>query len=204
MKKIALYLCLAGVYLANGQSLSIGNYRLLTTQLDNILTYDQKYRMMIEEIEAKHGPESPEMKALWKTIQKNDSLNLIQVTNILDKYGWLGADAVGERGNSALFFVIQHADLKAQEKYLPMMRQAVKDGKANGSQLAMLEDRVAIRQGRKQIYGSQITRDNQTGTFSISPIEDEANVNKRRAAVGLMPLEEYVKRWNIEYKVPEK
>jgi hypothetical protein len=192
------------MYLANGQSLTIGNYRSLTAQLDSILTYDQKYRLMIEEVDAKHGQESAEMKALWKIIEKNDSLNLIQVTNILDKYGWLGADAVGERGNSALFFVIQHADLKSQEKYLPMIRQAVKDGKANGSQLAMLEDRVAIRQGRKQIYGSQITRDNQSGKYSISPIEDEPNVNKRRAAVGLMPLEEYVKRWNIEYKVPEK
>jgi hypothetical protein len=76
--------------------------------------------------------------------------------------------------------------------------------KAKGSELALLEDGVAIRQGRKQIYGSQITRNDQTGKYSISPIEDEPNVNKRRAAVGLVPLEEYAKRWNIDYKLPEK
>jgi hypothetical protein len=54
---------------------------------------------MINDVEAKHGYESKEMKDLWKTINKNDSTNLIQVRNILEKYGWLGADAVGEQGN---------------------------------------------------------------------------------------------------------
>ena len=143
---------------------------------------------MIEAVEAKHGYESKEMKDLWKTINKNDSANLIQVTDILEKYGWLGADAVGEQGNATIFLVIQHADQKTQEKYLPMMRQAVKNGKAKGSQLALLKDRVAIRQGKKQIYGSQISRDQQTGKYFIAPIEDEPNVNKRRAPLDLCHL----------------
>lgn len=55
--------------------------------------------------------------------------------------------------------------------------------------------------GEKRLYGSQIQR---TGdTFVIYPIEDEPNVNKRRAEVGLQPLEEYVKQWGIEYTLPE-
>ncbi len=81
---------------------------------------------------------SKEIKDLWKTIDENDSTNLIQVINILETYGWLGADAVGEQGNATIFLVIQHADLKTQEKYLPMMRQAVKNGKAKRSQLAFV------------------------------------------------------------------
>jgi hypothetical protein len=88
-------------------------------------------------------PEPAEMKALWKTIQKMTSL-----FDPSDKYyrqvRVTGSGCSRETcGNCALFFVIRHPDLKAQEKYLPMMRQAVKDGKANGSQLAMLEDTVA-------------------------------------------------------------
>ncbi len=205
MRKIFIFLFwITGANLANGQSLAIANYNLLTAQLDSIYIKDQKYRQMINDVEAKHGYESKEMKDLWKTINKNDSANLIQVTNILEKYGWLGADAVGEQGNATIFLVIQHADLKTQEKYLPMMRQAVKDGKAKGSELALLEDRVAMRQGKKQIYGSQISRDQQTGKYFVAPIEDEPNVNKRRAAVGLMPLEDYARHFNIEYKLPEK
>jgi hypothetical protein len=122
----------------------------------------------------------------------------------LDKDGWLGPNEVGTLGNITIFLVIQHADQKTQEKYLPMMQDAVKNGKAYGSQLALLEDRVALRQGRKQIYGSQINRDSQTGKYFIEPIEDEVNVNKRRVAVGLEPLEDYVRQWNIDYQLPVK
>lgn len=75
---------------------------------------------------------------------------------------------------------------------------------AKGSQLALLEDRVALGQGKKQMYGSQIHRNNQTGKYFVAPIEDESNVNKRRASVGLEPLEEYVKHWSIDYKLPGK
>jgi hypothetical protein len=67
----------------------------------------------------------------------------------LDKYGWLGADVVGGQGNSTLFLVIQHSDQATQEKYLPMMREAVKNGKAQGSSLALLEDRAALGQRQK-------------------------------------------------------
>ena len=85
-----------------------------------------------------------------------------------------------------------------------MMREAVKNGKAAGSSLALLEDRVALGQEKKQIYGSQIHRDQRTGKYFVAPIEDEFNVNRRRASVGLEPLEDYVKHWNIDYKLPSK
>jgi hypothetical protein len=175
----------------------------LASQLDSIYIEDQKYRQMMGDIEKKYGAESSEMKNIWRTIRQRDSINLITVTMILDKYGWLGADVVGQQGNVALFLVIQHSNQKTQEKYLPMMRSAVKNGKASSSNLALLEDRVALGQGKKQIYGSQIDRDQQ-GKYFVSPIEDELNVNKRRASVGLDPLEEYVKYWGIEYKLPTK
>ncbi len=165
----------------------------LVQQLDSIRIEDQKYRQMIKGIGQKYGYESKEMKDLWKIINKKDSINLIKITGILDKYGWLGLDIVGQEGSITLFLVIQHADQKTQEKYLPMMREAVKAGKAQGNQLALLEDRVALGQGKKQIYGSQIHRDNITGKYFVAPIEDESNVNKRRAEVGLEPLEVYAK-----------
>jgi len=174
--------------------------RPLIAELDTIYISDQKYRKTIDSVE-QYGFDSKEIKEHWKTINKKDSINLIKVKLILDQYGWLDTDVVGKQGNTTLFLVIQHADLKTQEKYLPMMREAVKDGKADASALALLEDRVALRQGKKQIYGSQILQDTKTGKYSISPIEDEANVDKRRAKVGLEPLSEYVKHWGIEYKL---
>jgi len=80
-----------------------------------------------------------------------------------------------------------------------MMREAVKQGNARPSSLALLEDRIALRQGKKQIYGSQIGRDKETGEFFVSPLEDPDHVNERRAEVGLGTIEQYVSRWDITW-----
>jgi len=169
----------------------------LVSILDTVYTEDQKYRMQIDEIEKKYGWKSPEMQSHWKLINEKDSINLIKVCNILDKHGWLGPDIVGGQGSSAIFLVIQHSDLSIQEKYLPLMREAVKNKKAQGSSLALLEDRVALRQGKRQIYGSQVGRNDESGSHYLLPLEDPDNVDKRRAEVGLPPLAEYVGRWQI-------
>lgn len=99
-----------------------------------------------------------------------DSINLIKVIEILDKNGWVGADKVGGQANQTLFLVIQHADLKTQQKYLPMMREAVKMNNASGSALALLEDRVSLREGKRQIYGSQIGTDEETQLHYVLPL----------------------------------
>jgi len=175
----------------------------LIARLDSIFKEDQNCRIQLDTIAEKYGWESTAMKTHLKLINKTDSINLIKVKQILDQYGWLGADVISSNGSLALFLVIQHADLASQEKYLPMMREAVKNRKASASNLALLEDRVALRQGKKQIYGSQIERDKRTNSYYISPLEDPDNVDKRRASVGLQPLGEYVKQWQIKWDVEQ-
>ena len=128
------------------------------------------------------------MKAHWETINEKDARNLIKIQKILDEKGWLGQDVIGGRGNMTLFLVIQHAPIEIQEKYLPMMREAVKKNNAQPSSLALLEDRIALRTGKRQIYGSQIGRNPETGEFYVSPIENPEKVDERRAKVGLGTL----------------
>jgi hypothetical protein len=171
--------------------------------LDSVYLEDQKYRKQLKEIESKFGMESAEMQALWGLIAEKDSVNLVKVTAILDKFGWLGRDVVGDEGNSTLFLVIQHSDPATQRKYLPMLRDAVKEDRAWPSSLALLEDRVAINEGRKQIYGSQIGRNLKTGAYYILPLEDPENVDKRRAEVYLPPLKEYVSNWGINWSIEQ-
>lgn len=175
----------------------------LIAMLDSIFIEDQQYRKQIRDVEKKYGLESKEMKNHWKIIQEKDSINLIKVKAILDKYGWLGADIISSQGNMTLFLVIQHADRATREQYLPMMREAVKNGKAKGSSLALLEDRIALEQGKRQIYGSQIWRDKETLTYYVAPLDDPGNVDKRRAEVQLEPLADYVSRWQIKWNVEQ-
>lgn len=175
----------------------------LMAKLDTIFQEDQNYRQQIKGLEEKYGRESNELKAHWKMINMKDSINLIKTTKILDKHGWLGQDVIGQQGNSTLFLVIQHSDIKTQEKYLPMMKEAVKKGNASSSSLALLEDRIALRKGEKQIYGSQIGRNQETGEFYVLPLADPENVDVRRAEVGLGTIQEYVGFWKITWNVEE-
>jgi len=173
----------------------------LVAILDTIYQEDQGLRREITEVEAQYGRNSDEMKAHWKTIAEKDSINLIKIQKILDERGWLSPEIIGGKGNMTLFLVIQHSPIEIQEKYLPMMREAAKKNNARPSSLALLEDRVALRTGKRQIYGSQIARDSETGEFYVSPIENPEEVNKRRAEVGLGTIEDYISNWNITWNV---
>jgi hypothetical protein len=173
----------------------------LAKTLDSIYDEDQRYRRQMGEVAKKYGWESKEMEELWRVAGKADAANLEQVITILEKYGWLGPETIGEKGNSALFLVIQHADSKTQTKYLPVMQAAYEKGHAKGSQLALLIDRVALSNGQKQVYGSQVMQDPKTNKYKLSALEDPDHVDERRAKMGLGPISDYLKQWDIVWDV---
>lgn len=173
----------------------------LAKTLDSIYDEDQRYRRQMSAVAKQHGWDSKQMEELWRVAGKADAANLEQVKMILEKYGWLGAELIGEKGNSALFLVIQHADAKTQAKYLPVMKAAYEKGHAKGSQLALLIDRVALSNGQKQVYGSQLAQDPKTNKYKLSALEDPDHVNARRAKMGLGPIEDYLKQWDIVWDV---
>lgn len=140
---------------------------------------------------------------LFKKMAAADSANMIAIEQILEKYGWPSLELIGGLEQSlTIFFVIQHADLPNQQRYLPMVRQAVKDNKLRPSSLALLEDRVALKEKRKQLYGTQVMWNIKLNTYTMMPLEDPDNVDKRRAAIGLPPLDMYLQgfnmKWNLE------
>jgi hypothetical protein len=170
--------------------------------LDTIYLQDQVNRKNIDTIQKQYGWVSEEMDSLWKQIRYNDSANLVKVKKIINSNGWPGPDEIGEKGVTVVFMKILHADLQTQLKYYPKMSLAVRKHKAEASSLALLEDRILTNQGKKQVYGSQIRQNKQTLKNELYPIKDERNVNKRRAAVGLQPLEEYAGYFGINYELP--
>lgn len=177
----------------------------ITVVLEKISVNDQKYRLGLDSILQKYGMNSPEFIELIKKMSLEDSINMVSVGNILDKFGWLSKEQTSEDANEALFLVIQHAPLESQLKYLPLMEKAVADKKAKAAHFALLVDRTNMYQGKLQIYGSQLNNDAK-GNLHIYPIFDEPNVNKRRKSVGLPSMQEYVKLFNrnLSYSLPKK
>ena len=175
----------------------------LIDKLDTIYHDDQHCRSKLGFVLNKYGIDSDEFIDIQNKCKHLDSINQIKVSNILDNNGWLGKDIVGDRGNLTLFLVLQHSDnnINMQLKYLPLLEEAVKKGKADPMHLAMLEDRTRVNQGKRQIYGSQIHTDKETGEMYVAPLIDPENVNKRRTEVGLGKLEDYVGHWNLVWDV---
>lgn len=171
----------------------------LRDQLLKIFEEDQGIRHEYIAAIEKYGQKSVQLDSIAEIMIYKDSINLIAITNILDTKGWVGADKVGGQANQTIFLVIQHADLKTQQKYLPMMRDAVTNNNANKSSLALLEDRVALGEGKRQIYGSQIGFDEETNAYYVLPLEDPLHVDERRATMELGTISDYVGRWNIEW-----
>lgn len=173
----------------------------LAKELEAMLEKDSKHRREVIALIDELGNDDPKVRTKWDEINEVDSLHTIRVNEILDEHGWLGADVVGSKGNVALFLIIQHAKLDVQVRRLPMIRQAVKDGKARSENLALLEDRVATKTGKKQIYGSQLWNDKETGELYVLPMIAPEKVNERRASVGLGTIEEYIAYWNLKWDV---
>ena len=176
--------------------------RPLMKSLDTIYDKDQVLRWKIDSIQKYYGTSSIQLKKLWDTINYNDSINVIKVERIIKQHGWPGIDIVGEKCNKAIWLVIQHASLEKQLKYVPLLRKSVEQDKSPAKYLALMEDRVLMFQGKKQIYGSQYEFDEPTQKYKLYPIADERLVNDRRKLMGLPPLEEEAKTFGIDYHLP--
>ena len=167
---------------------------------------DQKYRAKWQEMPAAERI-NPHNKAAALMEKQNqiDKKNIARLNEIVQQYGWPGRSLVGEKGSSAAFLIIQHAELAQQEKFLPLLKASVAAGDANAIDAAMLEDRVLVGQGKKQRYGTQVHFGPETGgKWVLQPIEDEEAVDQRRAAIGMEPLATYLKNFGIEYKPIKK
>lgn len=179
----------------------------LRQELLKMLEDDQKYRNEVGEVEKMTLPPDEMQKrvsALWEKQNEVDRRNIKRLAQIINKYGWPGRSMVGREGSTTAFLIIQHADLSYQKKYFPLLKEAVGKGEADPDDAALLEDRILMGEGKKQIYGTQLRLNEATKKLELWPIEDEENVDARRASVGLEPIADYLKRFGLEYKPPQK
>lgn len=171
--------------------------KTLAAKMDSLYQEDQKYRLELSKLE-KQGAPKKQLDSLRKIVSAKDSTNLILVRQLIDKHGWLGAQDIGFQGTQALFLVIQHADLKTQKKYYPLIRKAEKEGNILSSNVAILEDRIAVREGKNQPYGSQGIYDAVNKKSLIYPVKDLKNLDSLRKSRGLPPMKEYKKNWDVD------
>ena len=130
---------------------------------------------------------SPELLSRMAAI---DAANTARLQEIVEEHGWPGSELVGLDGARGAFLIVQHATHDVQKALFPLVETGYREGVVSGPSYALLLDRILVGDGRPQVYGSQAAF--LDGELVLEPIEDEANVDVRRAEVGLPPLAEYV------------
>lgn len=171
--------------------------KALATQLDSLYKEDQQYRIAVGKLK-REGASKQSIDSLTTILKQVDSSNLVFVEQLIAKHGWITPGQAGFMGTQAVFLVIQHADLKAQKKYYPLIKQAEKDGNILSSNVAILEDRIAVREGKPQPYGSQGYYDAEKKKTYVYPLKNLKNLDSLRKSMGLQPMKEYIKDWSPE------
>ena len=119
--------------------------------------------------------------------------NAETLETIIDQYGWPGKTLVGDDGAEAAWLVLQHAIAcpELQRMCLPLLQSGVETGEVPAVQVAYLEDRSCVFEGRPQRYGTQFDWDG-NGQLSPHSLQDPERVDAYRESVGLGPLSERV------------
>jgi hypothetical protein len=187
-----MILCCGPLVVSNSQTQEAGVRRVgnpaLRRELLKRLEEDQAIRNEL----IRKGVEHPD-KSILARMRVIDTSNTKRLTVIVRRYGWPGPELVGRDGTEAAFLLVQHADLTFQKEMLPLVEKAYRSGKLSGQSYALLLDRVLVSEGKPQVYGTQAKRIEEWKGREpmLEPIQDEVNVDKRRAEVGMSPLSEY-------------
>ncbi|MCU1236814.1 MAG: hypothetical protein JWP63_4781, partial [Candidatus Solibacter sp.] len=129
-------------------------------------------------------------------MEKVDRRHLAEVLLNHAKYGWPRISVVGREASHDYWLLLQHQDLEVQQMVLPDLEKAAASGEASKSNFAYLWDRVQVRLGKPQRWGTQVSC--KQGKVVLDAIEDPERLDQRRKELNLMPIEKYLK---VDYLV---
>lgn len=156
-----------------------------------------------------HPPSNPglrdEIERMYKTDQavrqrevfdpkkatETDQGNAGPLRVILEKYGVPTYSMVGPQAAGHFVIMIQHQPAAFRQEALPAVKANVAKGEADPESYALVYDRSQWDLGKRQLYGEQLEC-NAGETLHEAPIEDEAQVDRRRAELGLIRMDLFV------------
>jgi hypothetical protein len=168
-------------------------------QIDLMIEHDQSVaKRHIDLMNQNVKSDSPEMKSLmdeWKSVADADK---IQLKTLFNENGFLGYKEVGEQSSHNFLQMVQRmdADSTFQQEVLVEMKKHIAKINASPIEFAYLTDRVNLNQAKPQVYGTQLKINEKGTSYEPKTVVDPANLNKRRAEIGLGTIEEAVSIMN--------
>jgi hypothetical protein len=169
-------------------------------KLERLYDFDQAGRGIMQNVDLSTLPKDQQKlakDAMNAEIERHDIANQKALRALIPADGWFKVSVDGERSTLTAFLIVQHAtnDPQLMRDTLPRLKTAVDAGEASAQWYALLFDRVAVDFDRKpQRYGTQLNC--VQGKWQLDKIDDPANLDVRRKALGLSESEaDYLKHF---------
>lgn len=177
--------------------------KYLIHEIDSLVqaayTEDQSLRNQLIDIQKKanlkgYTPEIVDsLVMITETIELCDKTNTTLISQIMKK-GW--PEGLQNESYHAIWIIIDHADIKYQKKFFPQLQVAAEKGYISKSELAVLKDRILMKTGKPQMYGTQsaytVSTDNKMIIY-LWPVKNPEELDRLRNSVGLPSVNEYIK-----------
>ena len=123
-------------------------------------------------------------------MEKLHHKNAATLDAIINKIGYPTIPKVGIEASTAAWLVIQHSIglPNFMKKCLRLIENEVNSKSVPPQHLVFLIDRIAVFEGKPQLYGTQFDWD-KNGQMSPQYFESATKVNNRRKALGLSTIE---------------
>jgi len=174
----------------------------IAKKLQHMVDIDQHMRKCSMSLPHERQYTEAEQKYFWSQFMTRfrdlDRQNTADLKSLLKTHSWFTISQFGKKCDSNAWLLVQHADQdpEFQKEILAKLEKLYPTGETRPQNYAYLFDRVALSSSdpskrQPQRYGTQ-GHCVAPGKWEPFPIEDEANVDTRRAEVGLPPLVEYM------------
>ncbi|MFY0630672.1 MAG: hypothetical protein JXR05_09840 [Flavobacteriaceae bacterium] len=131
--------------------------------------------------------------------------NFIKMEQLIANNGWPTYSTVGKlAADGPLLVINHHPKEEIRIKYLSKIKEACLQQQGSCMEYAKIQDRILVNTGKPQLYGMQFQY-NEKRELVPFPVKDPEYVDQRRAAIGLVSLQQYLKRKiNYDWKTPQK
>ncbi|MBL7852727.1 MAG: hypothetical protein JNN04_17615 [Cyclobacteriaceae bacterium] len=203
MRSFSVVLLAMVILMACGTSLTSQDE--LKSALTGVREQHQLYRLQMDSVAKIEGWQSPTIQRLYEGQRKLDSVNLAEVEEIIDRYGYPRKDLVGELARVP-FEVIRHSGDSVMINYSEIILDAGINGDLPMDQVASFYDQILVAQRQPQEYGTQVWIDfienKKTGvrydSLYLWPVRNYTSVDARRISAGLDSLANHLRRYNID------
>lgn len=162
--------------LGMGQRLTPERVQTIHAELEDRVRKDQEVRL------------DPDKAAQRAAV---DAENARYLKGLVQEIGWIDRERFGLEASHYAFVLVQHSgDLSLMMAVLPRLEGDFR-GTDYAQDYALLYDRLQLKLGKKQRYGTQIGEDAQGNPF-VKPMEDPESVEDRWKQLGLGSFSSYL------------